>query len=98
MGLSVIVSRSVPLHHPVGANPALVDVLWCLLCPQRPGDVPAIVDPLIIATKRSCAFPGTGYRSDDLMSSGCFLPSAGSRLPAPRGVDKRARGVERNSF
>jgi len=47
MRLPVIVSGSVPLHHPVGANPALVDVLPCLLCPQRPGDFTAMVDSLI---------------------------------------------------
>jgi hypothetical protein len=35
------------LHNPAGANPALADVLRCLLCPQRPGDVAAMADLLI---------------------------------------------------
>ena len=35
------------LHDPAGANPALADVLRCLLCPQRPGDVAAMSDLLI---------------------------------------------------
>ena len=43
------------LHYPAGANPALADVLWCLLCPQRPGDVAAMADLLIRCQKRDRA-------------------------------------------
>jgi len=43
------------LHNPAGANPALADVLRCLLCTQRPGDVPAMDDLLIRCHKRDHA-------------------------------------------
>ena len=43
------------LHNPAGAIPALADVLRCLLCPQRPGDVPAMADRLIRCHKRGHA-------------------------------------------
>ena len=42
-------------HNPAGATPALADVLRCLLCPQRPGDVPAMADLLIRCHKRDHA-------------------------------------------
>ena len=35
------------LHNSAGANPALADVLQCLLCPQRPGDAATMADLLI---------------------------------------------------
>ena len=35
------------LHNPAGANPALADVRRCLLCPQHPGDVPAMAELLM---------------------------------------------------
>ena len=43
------------LHDPAGANPALADVLRCLLCPQSPGDVAAMADLLIRCHKRDRA-------------------------------------------
>jgi len=43
------------LHNPAGANQALADVCRCLLCPQRPGDVPAMAELLIRCHKRDRA-------------------------------------------
>ena len=45
--LAVSGAGSGHLQNPAGANPALADVLRCLLCPQRPGDVAAMADLLI---------------------------------------------------
>ena len=41
------------------------------------------------------AFPEIGCGSGDAASSGCLLPSVGSRLPAPGAGEKRLLGVER---
>ena len=50
--LAVSGAGSGHLHNPAGANPALADVLRCLLCPQRPGDVATMADLLIHCHKR----------------------------------------------
>jgi len=47
---------SAHLHDPAGANPALANVLRCLLGPQRPGDVAPMADFVIRCHKRDRAF------------------------------------------
>ena len=53
--LAVSCAGSGHLQNPAGAHPALEDVLRCLLCPQRPGDVAAMADLLILCHKRDRA-------------------------------------------
>jgi hypothetical protein len=35
------------LHNPAGTAPGITDVLRCLLCPQRPGDIAPMADLVI---------------------------------------------------
>ena len=55
--LAITGAGSGHLQNPAGANPALADVLRCLLCPQRPGDVAVMADLLSVATKGIVGFP-----------------------------------------
>ena len=54
--LAVSGAGSGHLQNSAGANPAFADVLWCLLCPQRPGDVASIADLLLRCHKEDRAF------------------------------------------
>ena len=93
------------LHNSAGANPALADVLQCLLCPQRPGDAATMADLLIRCHKwdRALSLELAGDLAMQCLLVGSSLlfekasptPSGGSRLPAPGGVEKRSLGVER---
>ena len=47
-GLAVTGTGGRQLNYPAGAAPGFTAVLWCLFCPQRPGDAAAVAD-LVIA-------------------------------------------------
>jgi len=51
-GLAVTGTGGRQLHYPAGSAPGFTDVLWCLFCPQRPGDAAAVADLVIACHER----------------------------------------------
>jgi hypothetical protein len=53
--LAITGALSGHLHDPAGVATGLLDVLWCLFRPQRPGDVAAMADLVIGCHERDPA-------------------------------------------